>query len=219
MSGHWLFNCFKLTINWKNGNIIFFWHHCQKLCFSVNFSYWSKFHVSIMTGSKAMEVFIYKKLIRNLETEHTPMWVWPNIWRREPVRDTKFGRNVSNEKLLKAVRCLVYNFYCFWVTKRKTGVKNTHTHTHTHTYITDIDPFKNPNWNPNTENIWLYIIYTCKIAGKNTTLTIIKSVTVLNVIAWFIAPWDEVTESGNLKLFPKKWPENVHKDVEFQDLF
>ena len=33
----------------------------------VDVSYWSKFHVNIMTGSGVMTIFVYKVLARNLE--------------------------------------------------------------------------------------------------------------------------------------------------------
>ena len=47
----------------------------------VKFSYWSKFHVSVMTGSGVMTIFDYKGLIRNLEIRNTSVWVLPNIRR------------------------------------------------------------------------------------------------------------------------------------------
>ena len=40
-------------------------------------------------------------------------------WRLERVRDTKFGTNAFNEKLLNATKCQGYSFYCFLVIKRK----------------------------------------------------------------------------------------------------
>ena len=58
---------------------------------SLTFSYWSKFHVNIMTGSGVMTVFVYKGLATNLEIRYTPVSVLPNIWRLGQVRDTKFG--------------------------------------------------------------------------------------------------------------------------------
>ena len=82
----------KLAINWKKDNDV-------AICVSlVIFSYWSKFHVNIMTGSGVMTIFIYKGLTRNSEIGNTPIWVLPNIWRQGIVRDTKFGTNVSNKK-------------------------------------------------------------------------------------------------------------------------
>ena len=50
---------------------LFFWH-----CFIplVKFSYWSRFHVNIITGARVMTIFFYKKLTRNLATGNTPVW-------------------------------------------------------------------------------------------------------------------------------------------------
>ena len=106
------------------------WHHnFSKLCHRqffwrcfvslVKFSYWSKFHVNIITGSGIMTIFFYKGLTRNPEIRNTPVWVLPNIWRLRRVMDTKFGNDVSNEMLLNAAKCQGYSFYRFWVIKRK----------------------------------------------------------------------------------------------------
>ena len=70
-----------------------------------------------MTGSGIMTNFVYKVLTRNPETRNTPVWVLPNIWRLGGVRDTKFGTNVSNKKLLNAAKCQSYSFYHFWIIK------------------------------------------------------------------------------------------------------
>ena len=53
--------------------------------------------------------------------------------------DTKFGTNVSNEKLLNAAKCQGYGFYPFWVIKRKpTGVLNSpHTQIRVNVFIVD----------------------------------------------------------------------------------
>ena len=75
-------------------NSNFFWH-CR-VSF-VNFNYWSKFHVNIMTGSEVMTVFIYKRFTRIPEIRNTPFWVLPNIWRMGQIMDTKFGTNVPNK--------------------------------------------------------------------------------------------------------------------------
>ena len=73
-----------------------------------------------------MTIFFYKRLTRNPEIGNTPVWVLSNIWRLGLARDTKFGSNVSNEKLLNAANCQGYNFYHFWVIKVKaTGGKIT----------------------------------------------------------------------------------------------
>ena len=41
--------------------------------FLVKFSYWSKFHVNIITGSGVMPIFFYKGLTRNPEIRNTPV--------------------------------------------------------------------------------------------------------------------------------------------------
>ena len=67
-----------------------------------------------------MTIFVYKGLIRSLEIGNTPVCVLPKIGRMEQVRDTKFGMNVSNKKLLNAAICQGYSFKRFWVIKKKT---------------------------------------------------------------------------------------------------
>ena len=57
---------------------------------------WSKLHVNIITGFGVVTIIVYKGLTRNLEIGNTPIRVLLNIWRLGPVRDTKFGTNVSN---------------------------------------------------------------------------------------------------------------------------
>ena len=51
------------------------------LCFvsPAKFSYWSNFHVNIITGSGIMTIFFYKGLARNSEIGKTTVWVLPNI--------------------------------------------------------------------------------------------------------------------------------------------
>ena len=41
--------------------------------FLVKFSYWSKFHVNIVTVSEVTTIFVYKGLIRNPEIGNTPI--------------------------------------------------------------------------------------------------------------------------------------------------
>ena len=90
--------------------------------FLVKFSYWSKFHVNIITGSGVMIIFFYKGLTRNPEIGNTPVWVLPNIWRLGGVRDTKYGADVSNTMLLNAAKCQGHSIYRFWViTGKSTG--------------------------------------------------------------------------------------------------
>ena len=125
---------------------MFFWRCRVSL---VKFSFWSKFHVNIMTGFGVMTIFVYKGLTRNPEIGNTPIWVLPNIRKLGQVRDNKFSKNVSNIKLQGAATCQGYSFYRFWVIKGKTtgGVKllpPPHTHTYTHTY-TQIRVKKSPD--------------------------------------------------------------------------
>ena len=118
--------CSKLAKNPRNDNdvtifrhdviINFFWG-C--FVFLVIFSYWSKFHVNIITGSGIMTIFFHKGLTRNPEIGNTPVWDLPNIWRLGQVMDTKFGANVSNKILLNAAKFQGYSSYRFWVIKGK----------------------------------------------------------------------------------------------------
>ena len=111
--------------------------------FLFKFSYWSKFHVNIITGSGVMTIYFCKGLTRNLQIGNTPIRVFPNIWRLEQVSNTKFGKIIFNKVLLNPEKFQGYNFYRFWVVKRKPtrrGGKitppppHTHTHTQTHTH-------------------------------------------------------------------------------------
>ena len=113
-------DCSKLAKNPKNDNDVTVFRHDLnvKSCFVslVKFSYWSKFHVNIITGSGIMTIFFYNGLTRNPEIGNTPIWVLPNIWRLRRVSDTKFG---SDEMLPNAAKFQVYSFYRFWVIKGK----------------------------------------------------------------------------------------------------
>ena len=92
----------------------FFW---RCFVFLVQFSYSSKFHVNVITGSGVKTISFCKGLTRNPEIGNTPIWVLPNIWRLGRVRNTKFCTNVSNKMLLNAAKCYCYSFYYFWVFK------------------------------------------------------------------------------------------------------
>ena len=70
----------------------------------VKLSYWSMFHVNIITGSLVMTIFLQRGLTRNPEIGITCVCVLPNIWRLEQIRDIKFGTNVSNKMLLNAAK-------------------------------------------------------------------------------------------------------------------
>ena len=107
-------------LTWRHHQIL--WHWFVSL---VTFSYWSKFHLNIITGSGVMAIYFYWGLTRNPEIGNTPVWVLPNIWRLGWVRDTTFDKDVSNKMLLHAAKYHGYSFYRFWVVKGKTGGKST----------------------------------------------------------------------------------------------
>ena len=117
-------DCSKLAVNPKNDNDVaicwydgifkLFWILFVSL---VKFSYWSKFHVNIATGSGVMTIYFYKGLTRNPEIGNTPVWVLPDIWRLGEFRHTKFRTDVSNQMLLNATKYHDYSFYRFWVIK------------------------------------------------------------------------------------------------------
>ena len=92
----------------------FFW---PCFVFLVNFSYWFKFLVNIITGSGVVTVSFYKRLTRNPEIENISVWDLPNFWTLAQVRNTKFGTNFSNKMFLNAEKWLKkgYSFYRFWV--------------------------------------------------------------------------------------------------------
>ena len=83
------------------------------------FSYWSKLYVNIITGSGVMAALIYKRLTRNPKIWNTPAWVLPIIWILKQTSNTRFGKDIYNEKLLHAGKCQGYSFCCFWVIKGK----------------------------------------------------------------------------------------------------
>ena len=92
-------------MNRKNDNNVKIFQHDVM----VKFSYWSKFHVNIITGSGIMTIFFYKRLARNPEIGNTPVSVLPNTWRLGQVRGTRFGTNVFNKLLLNAAKCQGYS--------------------------------------------------------------------------------------------------------------
>ena len=93
----------------------------------VKFSYWSKFHVNIITSSGVMTIFFYKGLTKNPEAEigNTPVSILPNIWTLGQVRNANFGTYVCNKMFLYVAKCQGYSFYRFRVIKGKPtgGVK------------------------------------------------------------------------------------------------
>ena len=94
------------TIFWHDVIVEFFWRWFVSL---VKFSYWSKFHVNIITGSRIITIFFYKGLTRNQKVGNTPVWVLFNIWRLGRDMDIKFGTDVSNKMLLNAASFQGYN--------------------------------------------------------------------------------------------------------------
>ena len=66
-SGIRLPDCSKLAINWKKDNYVTIYRYdvIVKTCWGwrvslLNFSYWFKFHVNIITGSGVKTIFVYK---------------------------------------------------------------------------------------------------------------------------------------------------------------
>ena len=121
---------FQIALNWPQIgkgqwlHDLLIWHHCHVFlhCFVslLKFSYWSKFHANIITGSGVMTIYFYKGFTRYPKIGNTNVCVLPNIWRLRRVRDTSFGTDVSNKMLLNAAKCQSYSFYLFWVVQRKT---------------------------------------------------------------------------------------------------
>ena len=106
--------CSKLAKNPKNGNdVIIFRHDVHVKCFwrffvsLVKFSYWSKFHVSIITGFGIMTIFFYKGLTRNPEIGNIPVWVssisedWGELWIPNLARMslTEYYRMLQNSRV------------------------------------------------------------------------------------------------------------------------
>ena len=99
------------------------WPHRQFFwpCFasSVNFSFSSKFHGNIFTGSGVMTICFYTRLTWNPEIRNTPIGVLFNITRLGWTRKIKFSMNVSNKMLLNVSKFWGYSSCSFWVIKWK----------------------------------------------------------------------------------------------------
>ena len=80
---------------WRHNLVVNFFRCC--FVSLVNFSYYTKFHVNITTGSGVMTISFYKRLTRIPEIGNTAVWVLPIIWRRGRVRNFKSGKNVYNK--------------------------------------------------------------------------------------------------------------------------
>ena len=106
--------CSKLAKNPKNDNdVIIFRRDVHVKCFwrffvsLVKFSYWSKFHVSIITGFGIMTIFFYKGLTRNPEIGNIPVWVssisedWGELWIPNLARMslTEYYRMLQNSRV------------------------------------------------------------------------------------------------------------------------
>ena len=82
VSGIWSSECSKLAKNPERDNDVTISRHDFNVKFSwrcfvslVKFSYWSKIHVNIITGSGIITIFFYKVLTRNPEIGNAPVWV------------------------------------------------------------------------------------------------------------------------------------------------
>ena len=106
----------NFAVNWKKGNGVTICRHNIIVKFiwrlhvsHVKFSYWSKFHVNIMNGSGVTTISHYKGLTRNPKIGNTTSWILPNTCGLGKVRDTKFGTDISNKKLLNTAKCYCYS--------------------------------------------------------------------------------------------------------------
>ena len=89
----------------------------------VKLSYWSKFHVNIITDSGIITVFFYKGLTRNPEIGNIPVWFLPNIWRLGKVMDTKFGTNIPNKILRNAAKFRITALTASELLREKTFIR------------------------------------------------------------------------------------------------
>ena len=120
-------DCSKLAKTSKNdNNVTIFRHDVIVKVFGsyfvsfVKFSYSSKFHVNIITGSGIMTILFYKGLTKNPEIGIPPSGFCPISWDGGKLWIPRFSRMSLIEYywMLQNSRC--YSFYCFWVIK---GVK------------------------------------------------------------------------------------------------
>ena len=122
-SGNPLTNDFKLAINLKKENSFPTCRHrhifCCNIVFLAKFNYWFKSHESIMTSSRVMTIFVYKRLTRNPEIKYNSAWVFSNTSILGQISDSKFFTNVCNKMLLGTAKCQGYSFYRFWGIKGK----------------------------------------------------------------------------------------------------
>ena len=108
MSGIRFVDCSKMAKNAKNDNdvtifrhdviINFFWRCFVSL---VKFSYWSKFHVNIITGCEVMTIYFYKG--------------WPEIWNLEILQSefSPISGDWGKSEITHLARiCLIQ---CYWM--------------------------------------------------------------------------------------------------------
>ena len=96
---------------------------CCRFVSAVKFSYWSKFHLNIVTSFDVITIYFSIGLTRNPEIRNIALWVLFNIWRLGWVRDAKFSMNVSNKMLLNAAKWQGHSLYHFWIIKGKPAGK------------------------------------------------------------------------------------------------
>ena len=117
-------DCSKLSINRKNDNDVinfrhdfilkYFWRDFVSV---INFSYWAKFHVSIITGSGVITFFCYKGWPEIQKSEIHPSEFCPISGEWDELGIPYLAR--VSVMLMNAAKCQVYSFYRFWVIKRK----------------------------------------------------------------------------------------------------
>ena len=108
---------FRIAPNWPQFEKWKWRHKWKWRCFVslVNFSYWYKFHVNIITGSGVMTISFYKGLTRNLEIGNTPVWVLSNIWRELGIPNLARTSLIKCYWMLQNAKVTSH----FWFIKRK----------------------------------------------------------------------------------------------------
>ena len=113
-------NCSKLAINWENNNdLIIFRHDVIVNFFLTGFCFPCQVYMLVQVSCQyhywfwSYDNFLLLEIDQKSGNRKYRVWVLPNIWRLEQVRDTKFGMNVSKKTLLNAAKCQGYNFYHF----------------------------------------------------------------------------------------------------------
>ena len=94
----------------------FFWHCFVSL---VKFSYWSKFHLNIITGSGVMAIYFYKRLTRNMENRNSLSEFYPISGDKGELGIPNLARMSLAKMLRISAKCQGYCFCRFLVTKGK----------------------------------------------------------------------------------------------------